>query len=198
MTGERVRVRGAGRTDAGVHALAQVAQFETASRLPAERFPAALNAHLPDGVAVLDAREVRPDFHVRYGAAGKIYRYVILNRPARPALDRGRVYHVRAPLDVERMRQAAALLVGRRDFAAFAKEPQRRRSTVRTLRRIEVRRDGERIEIEMEADGFLQHMARRIAGTLIEVGRGRRDPSDVGRPGPTAPAHGLYLVRVLY
>lgn len=189
VTGERAGVRGAGRTDAGVHALAQAAHFDTRSRIPAERFAGALNAHLPADIAVLDAQEAKDGFHAQYGAKGKVYRYVILNRATRPALDRSRVHWMRLPLNVRAMRLASRPFVGRHDFREFAREPERRKTTVRTVKRLDVRRRGDRIAIEIEADGFLYNMARRIVGALIEA---------AGGPRGTAPPEGLTLVRVIY
>jgi tRNA pseudouridine38-40 synthase len=208
VTGERLRVSASGRTDAGVHALGQVASFRTASRVPAAKFAAALNAHLPEDVAVLSAEEVPAGFHARKSVKSKTYRYRILNRPARPALERGQVYHLVPKLDLEAMRKAAKLLVGRHDFRAFtpiaAVKPG---GYEREIFALEVGRRGDEVDIEVTGSGFLYNMVRSIAGTLVEVGRGRRPPEDVRavlqsrdrrRCGPTAPACGLCLVRVEY
>jgi len=208
VTGERLRIAASGRTDAGVHALGQVATFRTESAIPAGKFAAALNAHLPADVAVLSSEEVPAGFHARKSVKSKTYRYRILNRPARPALDRGKVYHLVPKLDIEAMKRAARLLVGRHDFRAFtpvaAVKPGGYEREVFSL---EVHRRGDRVDIEVSGSGFLYNMVRCIAGTLIEVGRGRRPPEDVKavldsrdrrKCGPTAPACGLCLVRVEY
>jgi tRNA pseudouridine38-40 synthase len=208
VTGERLRIAASGRTDAGVHARGQVATFKTESAVPAAKFAAALNAHLPEDVAVLSAEEAPEGFHARKSVKSKTYRYRILNRPARPALDRGKVYHLVPRLDVAAMRRGAQHLVGRHDFRAFtpiaAIKPG---GYEREIFSLEVERRGDRVDIEVTGSGFLYNMVRCIAGTLIEVGRGRRPPEDVKvviesrdrrRCGPTAPACGLCLVRVEY
>jgi tRNA pseudouridine38-40 synthase len=208
IAGEAVPVVGAGRTDAGVHALGQVASLVTSSRVPAERFPAALNAHLPPDVRVLRAEEAPEGFHARYAAIARTYRYEILNRPGPPAVLRGLVHHVADPLDVAAMRRAAAPFAGRRDFTAYRGVGSETRTTVCRIDAIAIETSGDtRIRIAVTADRFLRHMVRMLAGTLIRVGLGRlpeeapgeflTDP-DNRRTGPTAPAHGLYLVRVDY
>jgi tRNA pseudouridine38-40 synthase len=208
VTGERLRIAGSGRTDAGVHAQGQVATFKTESSIPAERFAAALNAHLPEDLAVLASEEVPASFHARKGARAKTYRYRILNRPARPALERGRVYHLVPKLDVEAMRRAARGLVGRHDFRAFTPVASVKPGGYeREIFALEVHKQGDEVVIEVTGSGFLHNMVRCIAGTLIEVGRGKLAPAavkdilasrDRRRSGPTAPACGLYLVRVEY
>jgi tRNA pseudouridine38-40 synthase len=209
LTGEAIRVIASGRTDAGVHARGQVVSFRTDSSIPAGRFAAALNAHLPPDIVVLSAEEADPDFHARYDARAKHYRYVILNRRARPALDRQRVYHVVARLDVDAMQRAADRLVGRHDFRSFASvDPLRaHRSAERELFVASVRRDGDRIRFDFVADGFLYNMARCIAGTLVKIGRGRWGEDAVPRilqardrrqAGPNLPPRGLTLMRVYY
>ena len=208
IAGEAVPVVGAGRTDAGVHALGQVASLVTSSRIPASRFPAALNAHLPPDVRVLGAEDVPEGFHARYAAVARSYRYEILNRPGPSALLRGLVHHVPEPLDVAAMRRAAAPLAGRHDFVAYRGVGSETRTTMCRVDAISVETAGRaRVRIAVTADRFLRHMVRMIAGTLIRVGLGRlpgeapgaflADP-DNRRTGPTAPAHGLYLVRVDY
>lgn len=206
--GERVRVQGAGRTDAGVHAEGQVAHLD----IEGARRPAvlrdAVNHHLgPLPVSVLEASEAEPEFHARFSAIGRAYRYRILNRRAPPALDRGRVWHVGAPLDAGAMDEAARRLLGRHDFSSFRSSECQANSPLRTLDRLDVRRAGEEIALHAEARSFLHHQMRIIAGTLREVGIGKRTPDDVSaalaaaaRPaaGPTAPPHGLCLTRVRY
>jgi tRNA pseudouridine38-40 synthase len=208
LTGEPVRVIGSGRTDAGVHARGQAASFRTASLIPTGKLPLALNAHLPQDIGVLAAAEMPADFHARKSATGKVYRYTIYNSRSRPVLERRYAAHVAYRLDLEAMRSAAACLLGRHDFAAFATEQSRRAGhCVRTLRRLEIGQEEPRVLIEVEGDGFLYNMVRAIAGSLIEVGRGKYPPSwmrevlesrDRKRAGPTAPAKGLCLERVLY
>lgn len=208
LTGERVTVHGAGRTDAGVHAEGQVINFFTTSRIPTERWPYALNSRLPAAIVVKAAEEAPADFHARKSAVAKTYRYTIWNAPFPSAFWRRFAYHVPTPLDVDAMRQAASLLVGRHDFAAFqAAGSTPVRSTVRHLQRLDIVQDGPRIDIYGKADGFLYHMMRNIVGTLLLVGDGRRPPAWVGEvlasrrrelAGPTAPAHGLCLIRVEY
>ncbi|MHC4198990.1 MAG: tRNA pseudouridine(38-40) synthase TruA [Planctomycetota bacterium] len=208
VTGEEVRILGAGRTDAGVSALGQVACFHTQSTVPSERFAFALNSKLPHDVTVLSSEEAPPEFHPRRSAKRKFYRYVILNRPMRPAVDRARVSHVTEPLDVERMREAAAALVGTHDFASFTTaEAARAKDTTRTIARLDISRDGDRVTFEVEGPGFLMHMVRTIVGSLVEVGRGKEEPGWIARAlesrdraaaGPTARPEGLVLVRVSY
>ncbi len=207
MTGVATFVRGAGRTDAGVHALGQVANFRTDARIPAAGFLRGLNSHLPPDVAVLKLEEAPAEFDARWAARGKLYRYQIWNHPVRsPA--RGRTsWHVRAPLGLEAMRAAAARLVGEHDFAAFRASDCERRTTTRLLRRVDVGADGPLIAIEVEGTAFLKHMVRIIAGTLTAVGRAQLTPDDIDRilasrdrtkAAMTAPAAGLTLVRVDY
>ena len=208
VTGERAKVVGAGRTDAGVNALGQVACFETESSVPAANFAAALTAKLPEDVSVLSSEEAPPEFHPRKNVRSKLYRYTILNRRTRPAIGRERVAHVSTPLDVVSMHEAAQHLVGRHDFTSFAAlEATRKKSPVREITRLVVSRQGDRITIECEGPGFLMHQVRTVVGSLMEVGRGKQTPEwikdvldarDRSAAGPTAPARGLTLVRVEY
>jgi tRNA pseudouridine38-40 synthase len=208
VTGEKAKVVGAGRTDAGVSALGQVACFETGSSVPGKNFAAALTAKLPEDVSVVSSEEVPPEFHPRRNVRSKFYHYAILNRRMRPAVGRECVAHVSTPLDAARMHEAARYLVGRHDFTSFAAlEATRRKSPVREITRLDVSRQGDRITIECEGPGFLMHQVRTIVGSLIEVGRGKRTPEwirevldarDRSAAGPTAPARGLTLVRVEY
>ncbi|TMI81153.1 MAG: tRNA pseudouridine(38-40) synthase TruA [Bacillati bacterium ANGP1] len=206
-TGVATPAVGAGRTDAGVHALGQVAHFTTHSRIPAARWPAALNARLPPDIRVLGAEEMPDGFHARFDAVSRTYRYEILNRPAPSALLRHRAYHVPEPLDVEAVRRALAAFVGRHDFVAYRGAGSPSRTTVCTLTAAGCARTGSRVRVWLTADRFLRHMVRMIVGTLVRVGTGRLPPDAPGayladrdnrRTGPTAPAHGLYLVRVEY
>jgi tRNA pseudouridine38-40 synthase len=196
-----------GRTDAGVHAFGHVASFKAESSIPAEAWAPALNHLLPPDIRVLVSSEVHADFHARFSAKSKIYKYRILNRSAPSALYRDYAWHVNVPLDLRKMRQAARCLVGRHDFSAFRGSGCGAKTPVRTVKRLEVKKSGEFIEIWIEADAFLQYMARNIAGTLVETGLGRFSPLDVksilrerdrSRAGKTAPPCGLYLVEVLY
>lgn len=211
LTGEQVRVLGAGRTDAGVHAAGQVIAFRTGSRIPVERWPYALNSRLPPSVVVQEAAEAPEGFHPRRDAVAKVYQYTIWNAPFPCPFWSRWALHVPPPLDVDAMARAAAVLVGRHDFAAFrAAGSTPVKSTVRHLMELVVERCPQEprcVRIVARADGFLYHMVRNIAGTLLLVGQGRRPPEWVaevlaGRrreaAGPTAPAHGLCLVRVEY
>jgi len=206
ITGESVNLIGAGRTDAGVHAEGQVANFRTETRIAAEQLPFAINSELPDDIAIKGADEVPPDFHAQFDACAKTYRYQIWNSRIRPALDRHRHAWVKAPLDVEKMRAAARFFVGTHDFESFASEC-REKDSVRTVSELELERGAELIAMRISADGFLYNMVRAIAGTLIDVGRGHLAvdgvpemlaAKDRRQGGPTAPACGLYLVEVRY
>jgi len=206
-TGEHSRAAFAGRTDAGVHARGQVASFLSKTRLDADTLCRALNAWLPEDVAVLAVAEAPVDFEVRRDALRRHYRYVIDNRPARPALERERAWHVATPLDVEAMAEAARRLVGRRDFAAFAGRLERSESSsVRELQRFDVRRRGPTVVCDLAVNAFLPHQARRMVGALVDVGTGKRSVAEYeallagapGSAGPAAPARGLYLMGVEY
>jgi tRNA pseudouridine38-40 synthase len=223
---EPVRVTGASRTDAGVHALGQVVSFETRGAATAGRLLAGLNALLPDDVAVLAVDEVAPGFSARFKARGKHYRYRILDRRTKSPTEAATSWHVPGPLDLEAMRDAAARLVGTHDFVAFAsKGDDEGRPTVRTIHEVRVSRqpgspwgegtardrcgpaDRPVVAIDVVGDGFLYKMVRTIAGTLAQVGKGRRSPESVDaaiasrdrrRAGPAAPPQGLFLMRVFY
>ena len=210
IAGGHVTVHGAGRTDAGVHALAQVASVALGGALDPMTLARALNAVLPADVRVLSVEEVAPDFHARFSALGKVYEYRIVNAPiVSPFLSRY-AWHITQPLDLEAMRCASIGLVGTHDFAAFQGAGSVVSSTDRTIRRLEwADRGGYDLPLVMriEGDGFLRHMVRNIVGTLVEVGIGRWSASQVkailvsrdrSQAGPTAPAHGLFLVRVDY
>jgi len=207
ILGEPLKVTGASRTDAGVHALRQVASLTTGSALEASRLARGLNALLPDAVRVLDA-EVAPDgFDARRSAVGKRYLYLIdRGRVAHPLLRRF-AWHPRVPLDATAMGSALGLLRGKHDFSAFCAAPGRGRTPTCTVRSARLVARGDRLAILLSADSFLHHMVRNIVGSLVEVGRGAQPPSwmaellagrDRTRSGPTAPAQGLFLVRVLY
>jgi tRNA pseudouridine38-40 synthase len=207
VTGKDHTVYAAGRTDAGAHAEGQVVSFQTDGRLAPQRLVAALNARLPEDVAVLSAEVVPEDFHARYSARWRRYQYRYLDRPARPALERGRCWHVRGPLDIDAMSKAAKALIGKHDWTSFCSASEPPDTRVREMRSARVARHGDFVELELVAEGFLRGLARSIAGALAEVGRGNRPPEWVGqvlrardrRQAPrTAPAGGLTLTEVIY
>jgi tRNA pseudouridine38-40 synthase len=201
------RITGAGRTDAGVHALGQVAHLDTQSHLPADRIREGLNALLPRDVVIREVCEVAPDFHARRDARLRVYRYAVLARPRPSALLRGYAHHVAEPLDVDAMRAGATGLTGEHDFAAFRILGTGTTSTVCHVRTLRIEQRGDLLVFTAAANRFLRQMVRRIVGVLLAVGRGGQPPESVAatlasrdnrRTGAPAPAHGLYLVRVLY
>lgn len=207
ITGEEPSMTASGRTDAGVHALGQVVGVQTACGATTESLARGLNAVLPSDVVVLEAREAPRGFHATYDSLSKTYRYQIHNGRARPLFDRDYVWHVHKPLDAVEMGRAGEGLLGRRDFASFETAGSERTSTVRTLHELNVVRNQDRIDITVTGDGFLYNMVRAIAGTLVEVGRGARDPAWVAEvlaardrraAGPNAPPQGLVLAKVRY
>jgi tRNA pseudouridine38-40 synthase len=206
--GERATLFGAGRTDAGVHALAQVAHVDIAKAATADTVRDALNFHLkPDPIAILSAEAVGDNFHARFDATMRHYRYRILSRRAPPTIERGRVWHVGTPLDPAVMHEAAQCLVGKHDFTSFRAVACQADSPVKTLDDLTVAAAGEEIHIYARARSFLHHQVRNIAGTLKLVGEGKWMPDDVSaalaardrsRGGPTAPPEGLSLIAVDY
>ncbi len=222
VANERVRVTGSGRTDSGVHAIAQVASFSLSHwRARAEDLARALNSKLPPDIAVRELSDAAADFHAIRDAIGKRYRYQLQIGGGRDAFEYRYRWHLPGPIDVAAMRTAAELLRGRHDFASFQAAGSDRKTTVRDVRALEIIDQGsatgagqgsddpavQRLAIEVEADGFLYNMVRNIVGTLVEVGRGKRDPAwaaevlaarDRTVAGPTAPPHGLFLLRVDY
>ena len=207
LTGEQIRVNAAGRTDAGVHALGQVVNFTTTCALEPAAIMKALNSLLPADISVRQATAVGPDFHARFSARSREYRYCILNREAKPAIGRQYVYHYRKRLDVEAMREACVALVGTHDYRSFASGVDPTENTVRTVIRAECSRNDDLISIIIEADAFLPKMVRTIVGTLIWVGIHKIDvprfreimaARDRSLAGPTAPARGLCLTKVKY
>ena len=207
LLGVRVEVRGAGRTDAGVHAAGQVASLSLQSRIPATGFLRGMNSHLPADVAIVDSVDAPATFDARFSARGKIYRYRIWNHFVRSPLHARTSWHCRRPLDLEQMRQAAALLCGEHDFRGFRASDCDRRNTVRVIRRFDLAKRGALIELDVEATAFLKNMVRILVGTLADVGRGKRELPDVLRAletgdraagGVTAPAAGLSLLHVIY
>ena len=207
VVGEATPVTGASRTDAGVHALGQCAHFDTRSTIPADRFPYALNTHLPQDIKVIHGRDVDACFHARFDAVGKTYTYRIHNAPHPSAICRHTMAHVSAKLDLDAMREAMKDLPGTHDFSAFQSTGGSVKTTVRTLTHLELTKKNERITLLVQGNAFLYNMVRIIAGTLIEIGKGKLDRNcfqkafetgDRRSLGPTAPAHGLELTRVFY
>ena len=206
--GEQVTVYGAGRTDAGVHALGQVAHVDLVRQAPADTVRDAINAHLrPAAIAVLAAEIAPGDFHARFDAIRRHYRYRILNRRAPPALERGLVWHVGAACDAEAMHEAGQILVGKHDFTSFRAAECQAKSPLKTLDALTVSRRGDEIEVAVRAPSFLHHQVRNMVGTLRLIGEGKWSPADLeaalaardrARGGPTAPAEGLCLVAVDY
>ncbi len=207
LTGEEIQVHGASRTDAGVHAMGNVAVFDTEARMAADKFVFALNQRLPEDICVQDSCEVPMDFHPRFQKTVKTYEYRILNRKFPLPAYRLNTYFYYYPLDVEKMRKAAAYLVGEHDFSSFCAAGAQVKTTVRTVYSLEVLQDGALITIRITGNGFLYNMVRIIAGTLIRVGSGQWEPEQIPRilearnraeAGPTAPAKGLTLMEIRY
>ena len=208
FSGERVLSVGAGRTDSGVHATAQVAHLDLRRAVDPNRLLQAVNHHLrPAPVAVVAVRTVEPTFHARFDATARAYRYLILNRRAPPALERGLIWHHPAPLDVELMHDAGQCLVGLHDFTSFRARSCQARSPIRHLDLLHVGSTGDRVSIDVRARSFLHHQVRNFVGSLALVGAGKRphgwllevlEARDRAMAGPTAPADGLTLVDVSY
>jgi tRNA pseudouridine38-40 synthase len=207
VEGAAVSVQGAGRTDAGVHALGQVASVRVTCGHDTATLTRALNAHLPADIRVLAVDDAHPDFHARFSSRAKTYRYQIRNGPIASPFERAYVWHLAEPLALPPMREAAAMLVGTHDFAAFRSVGAEVATTVRTVMRSQWQDADGLLAYEVSGDGFLRHMVRAIVGTLVEIGRGWRTPADITRllqggrradAGATAPPHGLFLVRVDY
>ena len=207
MTGQEVVVRGAGRTDAGVHAEGQVASVEVVALIPCLGFLRGLNTHLPPAIAVLEVADAPAGWSARHDARGKIYRYQVWNHPVRSPRHARRSWHVYDTLDTQAMRDAAAVLLGEHDFRAFRSSDCDRKNTIRIIRRLEVRREGPLVSFEVEGTAFLRNMVRILAGTLVGVGKGKLTVAQVQAllasgdrtlAGVTAPACGLALVQVIY
>ena len=205
LTGTKVNVIGASRTDSGVHARGNVAVFDTDSPIPPDRISYAVNQKLPDDIVVVKSEEVPKDWHPRYQNSVKTYEYHILNAKMPDPTRRYTTYFVSYHLDLEQMRKAAGYLVGEHDFASFCGTGAQVKSTVRTITGIDVWRDGDIVTIRVKGEGFLYNMVRIIAGTLIQVGNGQYPPERVKKildacdrsvSGPTAPAHGLTLIGI--
>lgn len=207
LLGTPARLTSSGRTDAGVHARGMVACFRTERTIPLQAFSDGLNSLLPPDIAVREATEAPTDFQPRFAAIGKHYRYTILTGPRRSPLSRLYAWHVREPLDLALMGEAAGHFLGEHDFAAFRTSGCAARTTVRRIDACAVSLDGALLHVDVQGSGFLRNMVRLMVGTLVEVGRGRRPPTDVrqlladpanGLAGPTAPPHGLCLEEVFY
>ena len=208
ITGENVKITGSGRTDAGVHAMGQVASFLTETQLDSENLRKALNSTLPRDISIIKAVEVPDGFHAQFSSRSKIYEYRILNRPHPPALQRNRVWHIPEKLDLGKMKKAASYLEGKHDFSVFATANITVKTTVRTVKRVHIKKTREGIIlVEIEADGFLKRMVRMITGTLVETGRGKLSPEGFGQILAkeqktknvfTAPPQGLFLKKVIY
>lgn len=207
ITGEEVDLIGSGRTDAGVHAFGQVANFKTNSNLPIEKFAIAINSKLKKSIVIKKAEEVDERFHSRYNAKQKTYRYVINNSKQGTAIYRDLECHIPMELNIEEMQKAAKQFEGEHDFKAFKASGTSSKSSIRTIYKAEVIAEGDRIKIELTGNGFLYNMVRIISGTLVEVGLGKIKAEDIPniieskdrtKAGKTLPAHGLYLVEVKY
>lgn len=204
---EPIELVGASRTDAGVHARGNVAVFDTHTRIPAEKIAIAVNQRLPEDIRVMQSEEVEQQFHPRYAESEKTYEYHISNVPIQLPTRRLYSYFVYLPLDVEKMQEAAKLFVGEHDFAGFCSAKSQVQTTVRTIYDCQVEKEGDEICIRVRGNGFLYNMVRIIAGTLVEVGLGRRKLSTVSQAiekadrslaGPTAPPEGLTLIKIEY
>ena len=207
LLGEEITVTGASRTDSGVHSLGNIAIFDTNTRMPADKIAFAINQRLPDDIVVQDSCEVQGDWHPRYQKSRKTYEYRSLNRKFRMPTRRLDTYFYHHPLDVEKMRQAAAYLVGEHDFKSFCAVGAQVKSTVRTVYACDVENRDGIITIRVTGSGFLYNMVRIIAGTLIRVGGGEIEPEEMpailnahdrGAAGPTAPAHGLTMIGISF
>ncbi|OQC01452.1 MAG: tRNA pseudouridine synthase A [Firmicutes bacterium ADurb.Bin099] len=207
LTGQKIGINGSGRTDAKVNALGQCANFKIDCTIPPSKFGMALNSMLPEDIRIVKSKEVDMDFHARYNATGKHYRYTILNRTAPSAIYKHTTYHMKYPLDVDKMIKAGSYFVGKQDFRGFMSAGSKIKKTVRTIYSLDITKDGDLIIIDIKGNGFLYNMVRIIAGTLTEVGRGNipvekiKDiiqSRDRSRCGPTLKASGLCLMEVYY
>ena len=205
LLGEEISVIGASRTDAGVHALGNVCVFDTDTRIPPEKISYALNQSLPEDIVVQQSEEVASDFHPRHCDSRKTYEYRILNRSMRDPNCRRNTYFYHWKLDIPAMREAASFLIGEHDFQSFCSPATETETTVRTIYELTVEKEEELVKLRITGNGFLYNMVRIIAGTLIEVGNGKRNASEIpailkakdrAAAGPTAPAKGLTLVRI--
>jgi tRNA pseudouridine38-40 synthase len=206
ITKENIKVIGSGRTDSGVHALGQVANFTTDSSISADKIPNALNAKLPKDISVVEAEDVDEDFHARYSAKRKCYRYMIHNNRYRNPIVSGISYQVKYDLDFDKMVRESKSLIGTHDYKGFMSSGSQVKSTVRTIYDLRLEKNEDMIVLEIEGNGFLYNMVRIIVGTLVDIGRGRIseplseviESKDRGMSGHTAPACGLFLKKVFY
>lgn len=207
VTGENVELYASGRTDAGVHSFGQTANFKIENPIPIEKIPLALNSKLKKTIVIKCAEEVNENFHARYNCKGKKYRYVINNSLCGSAIFHDFEYHLPLKLDVNKMKEAAKFFTGEHDFKAFKASGTSSKSSVRTIYNIEIKQDGDRIELEYTGNGFLYNMVRILTGTLVDVGLGKINPEEIpeiieskdrSKAGKTLPAHGLYLMEVYY
>ncbi|MCM8795261.1 MAG: tRNA pseudouridine(38-40) synthase TruA [Candidatus Omnitrophica bacterium] len=204
---EKVKLIGSGRTDSGVHALGQVANFKTKSNIPLKKLQYALNSNLPSDIVIKKIKEEKPNFHSRFSAKTKLYRYTILNRKYPSVSLRNFVYFSPYPLDIKIMRKESRILLGRHNFRSFSSSDKKTKNMLRTIKKISIVKIKDLIYIDIEADGFLYNMVRNIVGTLIELGRKKLPPGSMKKilyaydrkgAGPTAPAKGLCLLKVRY
>lgn len=207
LASERIRIHGSGRTDAGVHALGQTASFTTNSIIPPVKFSHALNQNMPSDIAIVSSCEVPDDFHARFSAVGKHYKFLLFNRETRSPFYDSRAFRVNKEINVSAMKKAAVEFLGTHDFRGFMAAGSNVCDTVRTISEIFIKESEEIIEINVKGNGFLYNMVRIIAGTLLECGLGKLSSQDMtsiissgdrDKAGPTLPAHGLYLVKVFY
>lgn len=207
ITGEDVELNASGRTDSGVHALGQVANFKTNSNLDIEKFAVAINSKLKKSIVIKKAEEVPENFHARYNCKGKKYRYIINNSYQGTAIYRDLEYHIPQKLDIEKMQEGIKFFEGKHDFKGFKASGTSGKSTIREIYKAEVKQEGERIIIELTGNGFMYNMVRIISGTIVDVGLGKISPNQIPdiinakdrtRAGKTLPASGLYLVEVYY
>ncbi len=207
FTGENIETIGASRTDAGVHALGNVAVFDTEMRMPGDKFSFALNQRLPEDIRIQKSEEVEMDFHPRYVKSQKTYEYRILNCRFPIPTERFYSHFTYIPLDVDKMKEAASYLIGEHDFKSFCGTGAQVKTTVRTVKEIQIEKSGDRITIRITGEGFLYNMVRIIAGTLMDIGGGLYPPEkmkeileakDRKKAGPTAPARGLTLMKIQY
>lgn len=207
ISNEKVRLISCGRTDSGVHARGHAANFKTSSKISLVNLQRGLNSALPRDIVIKEAKEVPLDFNSRFDAKSKLYRYTILNRPYPAALCRDYFYFVPYKLNLNLMKREAKCLLGKHDFKSFQAADKKERSSTRTIKKLDIRKKRDFIEIEIEGDGFLYNMVRNIVGTLIEIGKGRFEAGSMKKilkaknrnlAGPTAPAKGLCLIEVKY
>ncbi|MFA5576674.1 MAG: tRNA pseudouridine(38-40) synthase TruA [Tissierellaceae bacterium] len=207
LLNEKVKLIGSGRTDAGVHALGQVANFRTNRSIPGDRYKHALKLYLPDDISIVDSEEVDLNFHSRFDAVGKVYKYLVYNGELPRAIYRNFAYHVPYNIDMDKMIEGSKYFIGSHDFAAFMAANSEVNSTIRTINQISIGRKGDLVDFEIEGNSFLRNMIRIIVGTLLYVGYGKIDPKDIEQiiasrkrknAGPTAPPQGLFLKEVFY